>query len=166
MKRLAILLLFSFAGVLHAQHMDNDKLEMIIKKNADTLNGIPGNWKFIYKEIPMLCVTDETNNRMRIISPITASDNLNKDLLLDAMTANFHSALDVKYAITNKILWSVYIHPLKELTDEQVNSAISQVYYAARTFGSTFSSTELIFGAGSVKEKSKEAVPEEKTRKF
>ncbi|WP_241461388.1 hypothetical protein [Aquimarina macrocephali] len=166
MKRLAILLLFSFVGILHSQHMDNDKLELIIKKNADTLNGIPGNWKFIYKETPMLCVTDKTNNRMRIISPITSSDNLDKDLLLDAMTANFHSALDVKYAITNKILWSVYIHPLKELTEEQVNSAISQVYYAARTFGSTFSSTELIFGAGNTKKKSKEAIPEEKIRKF
>ncbi|EZH73857.1 hypothetical protein ATO12_13295 [Aquimarina atlantica] len=146
--------------------MDNDKLELIIKKNADTLDGIPGNWKFIYKEIPMLCVTDETNNRMRIISPITSSDRLDKDLLLDAMTANFHSALDVKYAITNKILWSVYIHPLKELTNEQVNSAISQVYYAAKTFGTTFSSTELIFGAGSIKEKPKDATPEEKIYKF
>ncbi|WP_235015802.1 hypothetical protein [Aquimarina sp. AU58] len=166
MKRLAILLLFSFAGIVHAQHMDNTKLELIIKKNADTLDGIPGNWKFIYKDTPMLCVTDETNNRMRIISPITASDRLDKDILLDAMTANFHSALDVKYAITNKILWSVYIHPLKELTNEQVNSAISQVYYAAKTFGTTFSSTELIFGAGSIKEKTKDATPEEKIHKF
>ncbi|PKV50719.1 hypothetical protein ATE84_2785 [Aquimarina sp. MAR_2010_214] len=166
MKRLAVLLLFLFVSTLQAQHMDNDKLELIIKQNADTLNGIPGNWKFIYKETPMLCVTDETNNRMRIISPITASDNLDKDVLLDAMTANFHSALDVKYAITNKILWSVYIHPLKELTEEQVNSAISQVYYAAKTFGSTFSSTELIFGTGNAKGKSKEVIPEEKTREF
>ncbi len=166
MKKLAILLLFSFTGIVHAQHMDNDKLELIIKKNADTLDGIPGNWKFIYKEIPMLCVTDETNNRMRIISPITASDHLDKDLLLDAMTANFHSALDVKYAITNKILWSVYIHPLKELTNEQVNSAISQVYYASKTFGTTFSSTALIFGAGNVKEKPNDTTSEEKIHKF
>jgi hypothetical protein len=153
-------------GIVYAQHMDNSKLGLIIKKNADTLDGISGNWKFTYKKVPMLCVTDETNNRMRIISPITTSDHLDKDLLLDAMTANFHSALDVKYGITNKILWSAYIHPLKELTDEQVNSAISQVYYAAKTFGTTFSSTELIFGAESVKEKPKDTTPEEKNHKF
>ncbi|TSE05787.1 hypothetical protein FOF46_21640 [Aquimarina algiphila] len=146
--------------------MDNTKLQEIIEKNADTLGGVSGNWKFLYKETPMLCVTDATNNRMRIISPITESKNLDKDLLLDSMTANFHSALDVKYAISNGILWSVYIHPLKELTPEQAENAISQVYYAAKTFGTTFSSTALIFGGGSAKEKKEEPIKEQKTHKF
>ncbi len=166
MKKLLILLLFSLGYFSYAQNMNNDTIQEIIQKHADTLGGTKGNWKFIYKEIPMLCVTDEQNNRMRIISPITESDNLDKDLLLDSMTANFHSALDVKYAISNGILWSVYIHPLKELTNQQVESAISQVYYAARTFGTTFTSTELIFGGGNVKEKQEEKIKEEKTRKF
>ncbi len=166
MKKLLILPLLFIINFTHAQNMTNNSLQEIINQKADTLGGTKGNWKFIYKEIPMLCVTDEQNNRMRIISPITESDNLDKDLLLDSMTANFHSALDVKYAISNGILWSVYIHPLKELTNQQVESAISQVYYAARTFGTTFTSTELIFGGGNVKEKQEEKIKEEKTRKF
>ncbi|GAA4279048.1 hypothetical protein JJQ60_07160 [Aquimarina mytili] len=148
--------------------MNNNALREIIHTKSDTLGGVSGNWKFIYKQIPMLCVTDETNNRMRIISPITESDNLDKDLLLDAMTANFHSALDVKYAISNGILWSVYIHPLKELTNEQVESAISQVYFAAKTFGTTFSSTQLLFGGrnNTEQQNSKEKIKEEKIHKF
>lgn len=166
MNRLVLLFLFSFSSISYAQYMDNNKLQEIIQKNADTLDGISGNWKFLYKEIPMLCVTDQNNNRMRIISPITESDNLDKDLLLDAMTANFHSALDVKYAISNGILWSAFVHPLKELSTEQVESAISQVYYAAKTFGTTFSSTELIFGGNTVKEKPQEEIQKENTRKF
>ncbi|WP_281991190.1 hypothetical protein [Aquimarina aggregata] len=168
MKLLATIILFIFVSAsTYAQEMDNNKLQEIIHKNADTLNGVSGNWKFLYKEVPMLCVTDQTNNRMRIISPIAESKKLDKDLLLDAMTANFHSALDVKYAISNEILWSVYIHPLKELSNEQVENAISQVYYAAKTFGTTFSSTELIFGGGQVEEKPKDdKIIEEKTRKF
>ncbi|SHI33071.1 hypothetical protein [Aquimarina spongiae] len=167
MKKLFLTLLF-FTGTLYSfsQNMDNSLLGEILEKNADTLGGATGNWKLLYKETPMLCVTDQTNNRMRIISPITESSNLDKDLLLDSMTANFHSALDVKYAISNGILWSVYIHPLKELTPEQIESAISQVYYAATTFGTTFTSTELIFGGGAAKEKSEPKIIEEKTRKF
>ncbi len=165
MNRLLLITLFAFGGITYGQNMDNSSLQEIIQKNADTVGGVPGNWKFLYKEIPMLCVTDETNNRMRIISPITESSNLDKDLLLDSMTANFHSALDVKYAISNGILWSAYIHPLKELSSEQVESAMSQVYYAAKTFGTTFSSTELIFG-GAPQEKPKEEIKEEILKKF
>ncbi|MBW1296597.1 hypothetical protein GBO31_13870 [Aquimarina litoralis] len=151
--------------------MNNETLGEIITQKADTINGIVGNWQFLYKETPMLCVTDEKNNRMRIIAPITESSNLDKDLLLDSMTANFHSALDVKYAISNGILWSAYVHPLKELTTEQVESAISQVYLAAKTFGTTFSSTELLFGASALEEEKKEkpkkeTIKKESTRKF
>ncbi len=168
MKNLVIIFILSISSISYAQHMNNSTLRDIIHKKADTLGGVPGNWKFLYKQIPMLCVTDETNNRMRIISPITESDNLDSDLLLDCMTANFHSALDVKYAISNGILWSVYIHPLKELTEEQITNAISQVYFAAKTFGTTFSSTELLFGGRNKTkpQKSKDKIKEENTHKF
>ncbi len=166
MKKSVVFLILFIGSFSYAQNMNNNTLQEIIQKNADTLGGVLGNWKFIYKETPMLCVTDEANNRMRIIAPITESDNLDKELLLDSLTANFHSALDVKYAISNGILWSVYIHPLKELTNEQVESAISQVYFAAQTFGSTFTSTELIFGGRNAEEKQPEEIKKEKLRKF
>ncbi|WP_235016320.1 hypothetical protein [Aquimarina sp. AU474] len=166
MNRLLITLVLLGSFYSYSQNMNNSILQEIIQKKADTLDGVSGNWKFIYKEIPMLCVTDETNNRMRIISPITESSNLDEDLLLDAMTANFHSALDVKYAISNGILWSAYIHPLKELTPEQLENAISQVYYAAKTFGTTFSSTELLFGGNTIQKDSEPKIKENKTHKF
>ncbi len=167
MRFLLLSSLLSIYTQAYTQTMNNSTLQEIITKNADTINGISGNWKFMHKEILMLCVTDETNNRMRIISPITESDNLDKDLLLDAMTANFHSALDVKYAISNGILWSAYIHPLKELTTEQVESAIAQVYFAAKTFGTTFSSTELIYGGRNNNgSQPKEKIEKEIKRKF
>ncbi|MFD2561969.1 hypothetical protein [Aquimarina rubra] len=171
MKQWIFLVFLSMGIFSQAQNMNNDTLGEIITKKADTLGGIPGNWQFVYKETAMLCITDAKNNRMRIIAPIMESSNLDKDLLLDSMTANFHSALDVKYAISNGILWSAYVHPLKELSTEQVESAISQVYLAAKTFGTTFSSTELLFGAGSLEEEhkkdpKKEIIKKEKTRKF
>jgi len=65
--------------------------------------------------------------------------------MLECMEANFHTALDSKYAISNNILWSAFIHPLKELTERQLIDAVSQVYSAARTFGSSYSSGALSF---------------------
>jgi hypothetical protein len=82
---------------------------------------------------------------MRIISPITESSNLSEDEKTLLLLANFHTALDVKYAISDDVLWSVFIHPLNELTYAQVEDAVSQVYYANITFGSSYSSTDLVF---------------------
>ena len=61
------------------------------------------------------------------------------------MEANFHSALDARYAISDGILWAAFIHPLQELTKDQVISAISQVYSTVQTFGTYYSSGELSF---------------------
>jgi len=148
-------LITSFIGF--SQNMTNEELEEIFTKKVDTISGYPGYWEMIHKKRQLLCITDVDHNRMRIISPIVQTSLLDKDLLLDALTANFHSALDVKYAISKDVLWSVFIHPLKELSAGEAESAIEQVINAANNFGTTFSSTEMIFrGQSSNEEKPEE----------
>lgn len=146
--------------------MSNEKLQTIYTTVSDSIQGDLGGWQFFVKEIPMMSITDENHNRMRIISPIADSNNLNEELIKAALVANFHTALDVKYAVSDGVLWSVFIHPLKELSEEQVKNAVSQVYYAHINFGTTFTSTSLSF-PGSVnkddikkEEEKKDAVPE------
>jgi len=97
-------------------------------------------------------VYDENANRMRIISPIVETKDLEEEQLLNALVANFHSALDVKYALSDEIMWSVFIHPLRELSTNQVLDAIDQVHAASATFGNTYSSTGLVF-PGNTKKK-------------
>jgi len=82
---------------------------------------------------------------MRIISPIADANALNDELIKAALVANFHTALDVKYAVSEGVLFSVFIHPLKELSENQVRDALSQVYHANINFGTTFASTSLSF---------------------
>jgi len=125
--------------------MSISKLSEIITRVSDTAQQQNGTFKFIYKETILLCMTDENANRMRIISPVIEVVKLNDEELKNALLANFHTALDVKYAISEDILWSVFIHPLKELSERQVENAIDQVYNANVTFGTTYSSTSLIF---------------------
>ena len=147
---LVVLGAFQFVS---AQNMTNEKIENILTKVTDSVRGYPGYWEVLYKERQLLCLTDESHNRMRIISPIIETEAIQKELLLDVLTANFHAALDVRYAISQGFLWSVYIHPLKELEDDQLESAVNQVVNAADNFGTTFSSTEMIFGGGAASKK-------------
>lgn len=138
-------LLFSLS--LSAQKMNNAKLEKVLEQNSDSLTGNPGYWQFKHEQVWMITVTDEKNNRMRIITPIVKIDELDKEILLQALEANFHTVLDVKYAISDEILWAAFLHPLKELTEEQVKNAIKQLYYSSLTFGTTFNGGELVFPA-------------------
>lgn len=142
----------------NAQGMNPQKLQQLIEEVSDT-TAVNGNTiQFLYKEMPLMCVYDESANRMRIIAPILETKDVKEEHLLNMLVANFHSALDVKYALSDEIIWSVFIHPLKELSAHQVQDAIAQVYSAAATFGTTYSSTNLVFPGNSKKKE----VPREK----
>ncbi|MDO5978907.1 hypothetical protein [Flavivirga spongiicola] len=144
MKKLAfILLVLPFC--IFSQDMNNEKLNTIYTTVSDSIQGNPGAWQFFIKEIPLMSITDTNHNRMRIMSPIADSNSLTDDLIKAALVANFHTALDVKYAVSDGVLWSIFIHPLKELSENQVKDAVSQVYYAHINFGTTFASTALTF---------------------
>jgi hypothetical protein len=159
MKKIGVFIVFILSlNLLTAQQMNNATLETLLTKHSDSIQGQTGNWRFAIQDKLFICLTDENNNRMRIISPITEVATLDEQLLKNCLIANFHTALDVKYAISDDILWSVFIHPLKELSEAQVIDAIAQVYNANVTFGTIYSSTNLSFpGAiGQEKEKPKE----------
>ena len=72
--------------------------------------------------------------------------DLSDDHLRAAMVSNFHLALDARYAIGNGVLYATYIHPLRELTKDQLQSAVRQVSNLKTTFGSTYTSGELQYG--------------------
>lgn len=125
--------------------MDNEKLHAIIYTLSDQVEGENGNWQFIIDSTLFICLTDQLHNRMRIISPVEKMENINQEQIDRCMGANFHTALDVRYAVSEGVLWSAFIHPLKELTKEQVIDAMSQVYSCVKTFGTYYSSGRLSF---------------------
>ncbi|WP_422084127.1 hypothetical protein [Ulvibacterium sp.] len=134
-----------------AQEMDPQKLGELIESVTDTFEINGNSFRFVYKDAFLFTIYDENANRMRIISPIIQRSEIEEEQLLNALVANFHSALDVKYALSDEIIWSVFTHPLRELSDHQVLDAIDQVYLANVTFGTTYSSTNLVFPGNSNK---------------
>ncbi|MCB0643919.1 MAG: hypothetical protein KDC44_19865 [Phaeodactylibacter sp.] len=140
-----LLLCSAFVFSAQGQTMNNERLGKILHSVSDSLEGEAGNWQFFIQGQIMICLTDEGFNRMRIISPVVMIEEVSPDELMACMEANFHTALDVKYAVSEGILWSVFIHPLKELTRAQAIDAVQQVYNAVATFGTSYNSTHLVF---------------------
>ena len=163
MKALVCTLIFviSITFQIRSQEMNSSLLVAIISKTVDTTIIKGSSVQFMYKETTLICIYDEKANRMRIISPIINRSSIEDEQLLNLLVANFHSALDVKYALSDEIIWSVFTHPLKELSNHQVLDAIDQVYSANVTFGTTYSSTNLVFPGNT---KKKEPQPKIKMR--
>lgn len=132
----------------NATQMDNKRLQQLISRIDDNPKGQLGYWQIQYKDIPVYIITDERANRMRIISPIKSAKKISKEKLFRMMQANFDSALDARYSIAKEKLWSAFIHPLSELSDEQFYSGLAQTITLVKSYGDTYSSGALVFKGG------------------
>ncbi len=128
-------------------YMDNERLGDLIRKRAQNLiEDQPGFWKFEYSEVLVFVVTDDSHNRMRVMSPVADMDSIPEEEWPVLMSANFDRALDARYCVNGETLWSAFIHPLEELGADQFLDALSQVVTLAKNYGTTYSSSDLVFG--------------------
>jgi hypothetical protein len=128
--------------------MTSQKMVKILIAAADESKALPHMVMLKYKGIELRCIYDVQHDRMRIITPIAARGNITKDQLEKAMEANFHTALDARYALNKGILYAAFIHPLSALTKMQLESALEQTATLAATFGKEYSSGSLTFRGG------------------
>lgn len=139
------------------KRMTAHEMERIVRAEADPFHAEGSVFQFAAYEVPMLLVYDVNHNRMRIIAPITEVKDLEDGQLLRMLEANYHSALDAKYAVADGVVYATFIHPLAELQDHQLHDAIRQVATAALTFGTHYTSTGLSFGEAASEKQSGEA---------
>jgi len=128
--------------------MNTKALGALIKKETKNHSGVEGNWTFEQDGVRMTLVTDSNADRMRIVAPILDVDKLDRKDLLTLLEANFDRALDAKYTVYNGAVWSAYVHPLSPLTRAEFVSASKQVAALVNTYGTSYSSTGLVFGGG------------------
>ena len=129
-------------------------LQGILKEMVENLTGDNGQWRFTFGGVEMALLTSVPHDRMRIVAPIGSEAELTDQQRKRMLDANFHSALDGRYATSNGLVYAAYIHPLSPLRREEVQSALRQVAELVKTFGTTYSSGELSFGSPSPPHKS------------
>jgi len=122
------------AGVI--QRLDEDAV----------VNGNSVVFKIAERELMM--VYDSNANRMRVISPIIPIAALPEGVMERMLQANYDAVLDARYALANDLVWSIFIHPLASLTEDDFISALAQTVTAAETFGTTYTSGAVVFGGG------------------
>ena len=127
--------------------MNNKQLGVLIRKAATQVHEDQlGFWKFEVEDSIAFVITDESHNRMRIMSPVIELSSVASDGLQILLEANYDRALDARYCINNEVIWSAFLHPLAELNDRQFLNALDQVVTLKNNFGSSYTSSGLVFG--------------------
>ena len=128
------------------EQMTLTRLEQILQSEVDNVDGTNGQWRFSVGGRAVVVLADATNDRMRVFSPVAPVEELTAQRVQAMLAANFHTALDARYAVTDGAVVSVYVHPLSTLQGDNFRSALRQVVSLAETFGTSYSSNELNFG--------------------
>ncbi|MFT7559163.1 MAG: hypothetical protein ACI93R_001068 [Flavobacteriales bacterium] len=129
-----------------AHAMNQKAMEKTVKKHAQESRGEKGVVEFRYNGVDMMLISDVTHNRMRIITPVIAYEDLNEAQIYQIMDSNFHRALDARYAVSDGVLYAAYIHPLSSLDKGSIKSAMLQVANLALSFDGEYTSGVLNFG--------------------
>ena len=127
--------------------MDNERLGEVIRKLATQIaEDESGYWKFEFEGQVVFVITDESHNRMRIMTPVIEISEVPQEEWQVLLAANFDRALDARYCVNGEFLWSAFIHPLQELSVDQFVDALKQVVTLSKNFGTSYSSGNLVFG--------------------
>lgn len=133
-------------GLRSEEPMTNARLERILRTLEPNVKGGNGRWEMVRDGVPLMVLSDESHNRMRVIAPAAELKDVGQQILMTMMEANFATALDVRYAVSQGIVWAAFIHPLNSLRERDFISGLQQVITLVKTTGTTYSSSDLQFG--------------------
>ena len=129
--------------------MTTSAIGKLLDSYLTELEGQDGFWRGVREEVQIFVLSDDSHDRMRIMAPIGELKSLETSVLKLLLEANYDRALDAKYALRGKEVWSVSVHPLATLAPDDFASFLDQVVRLVKNTGSTYASSDLVFGAGS-----------------
>jgi hypothetical protein len=128
--------------------MTTSAIGKLLDSYLTELEGESGFWRGMREDVQIFVLSDESHDRMRIMAPVGELKALETRVLQTLLEANYDRALDAKYAMRGKELWSISVHPLATLAPDDFASFLDQVVRLVKNTGSTYASSDLVFGGG------------------
>jgi hypothetical protein len=128
-------------STVSGEPMTQSQMETVFADQVDAIMGPSGAIQTQVDGLNVYLISDPANDRMRIIAPIAMVSRLDPRVLGVLLVANFDNTRDARYAISEGVIYSTFLHPISSLTPELVGSAFRQVVNLAKNFGSTYSAS-------------------------
>jgi len=126
--------------------MTHSTLGRLLERVLTDLEGSDGFWHGQRSDVTVYVISDVEHDRMRIMAPVGELRVKDAAFLTILLRANFDRALDAKYALRKRELWSVFMHPLSTIVPDDLGTFVDQVVRLVKNTGSTYASSDLVFG--------------------
>jgi hypothetical protein len=136
----------SAEGLMTQAPMTQARMEQIFGDQVDAIEGPSGAIRTIVDEVEIYLISDPTSDRMRLLAWVADVNRVDPRIVNVLLQANFYRTLDARYAVSEGIVFSAYLHPISTLSREELISGFDQVLALAKNFGTTYSSGKLDFG--------------------
>ena len=136
----------SAEGLMTQAPMTQARMEQIFGDQVDAIEGPSGAIRTIVDEVEIYLISDPTNDRMRLLARVADVNRVDPRIVNVLLQANFYRTLDARYAVSEGIVFSAYLHPISTLSRAELISGFDQVLALAKNFGTTYSSGKLDFG--------------------
>ena len=136
----------SAEGLMTQAPMTQARMEQIFGNQVDAIEGPSGAIRTIVDEVEIYLISDPTSDRMRLLAWVADVNRVDPRIVNVLLQANFYRTLDARYAVSEGIVFSAYLHPISTLSREELISGFDQVLALAKNFGTTYSSGKLDFG--------------------
>ncbi|MGL6344597.1 MAG: hypothetical protein ACRC80_36290 [Waterburya sp.] len=100
-------------------------LERLFNSN-DIQHDVEEAWQIKNSEIHLLILLSEDRSWLRLLTPIAPAREA-QSLLPQLLEDNFDLTQDVRYALSQEVLWGVFHHRLESLTVEDLELAIASL---------------------------------------
>jgi len=128
-----------------AAAMSLERLDALVRKIAPGATREGPGWRLLIDEKVVRVIADARYDRIRVMVPVAPIAEVSEAMLRRCMEANFSAARDARYALAQDRLWSTFLHPLTSLDEALFLSALGQTVTLARTYGSSFRASELVY---------------------
>ena len=130
---------------LFQEQMNTSRLVEIVSKRGEIIGRSGHVIEYRYRKCTCLLIYVGHADRMRLLCAVCPQSQLSKNQLSEALEANFHTSIDVRYALSEGALFSVFMHPISSLSEELFLSAMDQIVEARNNFGDSYSSCDEFF---------------------
>lgn len=129
--------------------MTPQQIEQALRDRFGTaVTAEPQRWQVEVGRFNLAVIADAESDRLRVMIAVAAVDNDDPRTFRRLLEANFVASLDARYAISDTVLWALFVSPLSVLTPHQLDFAISQVIELARTTGTEYTANPTALGGG------------------
>ncbi len=119
--------------------MTQSRMESIFADEVEAIVGPRGAIQTRVDGITVYLISDSTMDRMRFVAPIRSATDLPGRVVGILIQANFGRTRDARYAVSDGVVYAVFLHPISSLSPDLIRSALSQVLSLVRTFGTSYS---------------------------